>query len=72
MSSAPSSCATEPVPQLSGLAAIAEDFELFLVDLWGVMHDGVRAFPAALDCVLRLREAGRKVVLVSNAPRRSA
>ncbi len=54
---------------LPGIAAIAGDYAGFIVDLWGVVHDGVTAFPAALDCLARLR--GRNVLLLSNAPRRA-
>lgn len=43
-----------------------------IVDLWGVMHNGVAAFPEAVEALTRFR-AGRKagVVLLSNAPRPS-
>ncbi len=34
------------------------------------MHDGVKPYPGVLDCLARLRDAGKKVVFLSNAPRR--
>lgn len=41
-----------------------------IVDLWGVVHNGVAAFPASLDALARFREGrAAPVVLVSNAPR---
>ena len=36
------------------------------------MHDGVAPYPGAVDCLARLRDAGKRVVLLSNAPRRAA
>lgn len=60
------------VPLVSGLAALAPRYDGFIVDLWGVLHDGVAAFPAALDCLERLRAAGKPVSILSNAPRRAA
>ena len=36
------------------------------------LENGVTAFPAALDCMARLKAEGRKVLILSNAPRRSA
>jgi len=57
---------------LPGLARLARDYDGFIVDLWGVLHDGVSAYPGAIECLMRLRAAGRKVVLLSNAPRRAA
>lgn len=56
----------------AGLRDLAPAYDGFVVDLWGVLHDGVTAFPAALDCMARLKAQGRKVLILSNAPRRSA
>ena len=41
-----------------------------ILDLWGVVHDGVRPYPHAVDCMTQLRRAGKQVCLLSNAPRR--
>ncbi|MDP6873412.1 MAG: TIGR01459 family HAD-type hydrolase [Alphaproteobacteria bacterium] len=60
------------IPILNGLAELAGDYDLFILDLWGVVHDGVAVFPDAADCLQRLRQAGTRVVLLSNAPRTSA
>lgn len=56
---------------LSGFGPLAQRFDAFIVDLWGVIHDGVRPYPGAIDCLTRLRDLGRPVVLLSNAPRRA-
>ena len=58
------------VPIHAGLAELAAGYDGFIVDLWGVLHDGVAAFPQALDCLDRIRAAGKRVVILSNAPRR--
>ena len=58
------------IPIHDGFALLAERYDGFIVDLWGVMHDGVRAFPAAVACLERLRTAGKRSVILSNAPRR--
>jgi HAD superfamily hydrolase (TIGR01459 family) len=39
-----------------------------LCDIWGVLHDGQRAFASANDALSRFRAKGGTVVLVSNAP----
>jgi HAD superfamily hydrolase (TIGR01459 family) len=57
---------------LKGLGEIADSFDLVLMDLWGCVHDGVRPYPAALDCLHRLKDAGKAVAILSNAPRRAA
>jgi HAD superfamily hydrolase (TIGR01459 family) len=57
---------------LNGLREIAESFDLVLMDLWGCVHDGVRPYPAALDCLAKLKDAGKAVAILSNAPRRAS
>ena len=54
---------------LSGFAPLAERYNGFILDLWGVIHDGVNAFPHAVDCLTRLRAAGKRTLLLSNVPR---
>jgi HAD superfamily hydrolase (TIGR01459 family) len=54
-----------------GIGALAGDYDGFVVDLWGVVHDGVRAYEGAVECLARIREGGGRVVLLSNAPRRA-
>ncbi|MEX0810271.1 MAG: TIGR01459 family HAD-type hydrolase [Dongiaceae bacterium] len=57
---------------VAGLRDVADRYDGFIVDLWGVMHDGVRAFPDAVSTLRRLRARGARIVMLSNAPRRSA
>ncbi len=58
------------IRRVAGLHEIAAAYDAFIVDLWGVVHDGVRPYPAALDALAQL--APRPVLLLSNAPRRAA
>jgi HAD superfamily hydrolase (TIGR01459 family) len=61
-----------PPPRIAGLRQIAADYDGFLLDLWGVLHDGVRPYPEAIDCLQALQRLGKRVILLSNAPRRAA
>jgi len=54
---------------ISGLAELAGDYDTLLCDIWGVIHDGVLAFPAACDALIRWRAERGPVVLISNSPR---
>jgi HAD superfamily hydrolase (TIGR01459 family) len=54
---------------LTGFSQIASAYDGFVLDLWGVIHDGVNAFPHAVDCLAELRDAGKKTLLLSNVPR---
>ncbi|PYQ25263.1 MAG: TIGR01459 family HAD-type hydrolase, partial [Acidobacteria bacterium] len=59
------------IPLIGGIAALAPRYDGFIVDLWGVVHDGVAPLPGALECMASLRAAGKRIVLLSNAPRRA-
>ena len=56
---------------LTGFASLAARYDGFIIDLWGVIHDGVQPYPGAADVLARLRDLGKPAVLLSNAPRRS-
>jgi HAD superfamily hydrolase (TIGR01459 family) len=56
----------------SGIAGLADRYDGFILDLWGVIHDGVKPYAGAGDCLRHLRDAGKRCVLLSNAPRRSS
>ncbi len=56
---------------VSGLRDLVSDYDGFILDLWGVVHDGVNPYPGVLDCMARLVEAEKRVILLSNAPRRA-
>ena len=51
-----------------GLAAIAEHYDAILCDVWGVIHNGRHAFAEACEALVRFRERGGAVVLITNAP----
>ena len=55
-----------------GLREIADQFDLVLVDQYGVLHDGVAAYPGAVDGLARLASGGRKVVVVTNSGKDAA
>ncbi|MDF1722074.1 MAG: TIGR01459 family HAD-type hydrolase [Minwuia sp.] len=57
------------IPAIENLAPVAADHDAFLFDLWGVVHNGVQAFPGAVRTLEGLAAAGRPVILLSNAPR---
>lgn len=62
--------ATAPLV-LSGLSEVAHRYDVVLSDVWGVLHDGRRAFPGPADALTRFRAGGGTVVLITNAPRPS-
>ncbi len=56
---------------LTNFAPLASHYNAFILDLWGVIHDGVTPYAGAVDCLRHLRASGKPTVLLSNAPRRA-
>ena len=57
--------------EVLGVREVADDYDGFVLDLWGVVHDGVTPYPGVLDCMAALLAAGKRIALLSNAPRRA-
>ncbi|MCX8507005.1 MAG: TIGR01459 family HAD-type hydrolase [Alphaproteobacteria bacterium] len=55
----------------AGIRDIYTQYDAFLIDIWGVLHDGRTAYPGAIDAIRNLHQAGKAVILLSNAPRPS-
>lgn len=56
-------------PVIASFAEIAPNYDVILCDVWGVLHNGLKAFAPAADALRRARALGTTVILVSNAPR---
>jgi HAD superfamily hydrolase (TIGR01459 family) len=57
------------IPVIDGIGELAASSDAWLVDVWGVMHNGAQAFAGAAQACAKFREAGGYVVLLTNAPR---
>ncbi|HEU0062892.1 MAG TPA: TIGR01459 family HAD-type hydrolase [Hyphomicrobiaceae bacterium] len=57
------------IPILASMRGLAPSSEAWIVDIWGVMHNGASAFEMAGAACAKFRQAGGTVVLLSNAPR---
>jgi HAD superfamily hydrolase (TIGR01459 family) len=51
---------------------LAGDYDVLFCDVWGVVHNGMAAFPQACDALMRFRGGGGTVILITNAPRAGA
>ncbi len=58
--------------EASGLRVLRERYATFFVDQFGVLHDGAKAYPGAVDALRRLKASGAHVVLISNSGRPAA
>lgn len=64
--------AATPIPLLDGLSAVSDGYDGFILDLWGVLHDGVRPYPGVVHALQQLRRRGKRTIVLSNGPRRAA
>ena len=52
-----------------GIREIANNFDLFYIDIWGVLHNGIMLNEDAVDALSQLDQLGKEYVLLTNAPR---
>ncbi len=57
-----------PPPIVTNAGNLLARYDVLFSDVWGVVHDGHTAFAGACDALVRFRDKGGTVILVSNAP----
>ena len=57
--------------KLNHLSEISDAYDTFVIDLWGVMHNGIKLNKKAMEAVTQLQIKSKKIVFLSNAPRPS-
>ena len=58
--------------KLEHLSEVYSFYDTFVIDLWGVIHDGIRLNEKAIASIVELKKNSKKIVFLSNAPRPSA
>ena len=56
---------------IKGLSVIYHKYDVFFIDLWGVVHNGIHLYPGAIEVLENLNKLNKRFVLMSNAPRPS-
>jgi HAD superfamily hydrolase (TIGR01459 family) len=56
---------------IEGIGSVAHRYEGFILDLWGVVHDGIKPLPFTIDTLKQMKKAHRRIWMLSNAPRRA-
>ncbi|MCP4329208.1 MAG: TIGR01459 family HAD-type hydrolase [Alphaproteobacteria bacterium] len=57
--------------KLAGMSEIADRYDGYLLDLWGTIHDGLQPLPGVLAALTELKARGKRLLVISNAPRRN-
>ena len=52
-----------------GLRSIVEEYDVFFIDIWGVLHDGLNLFENSVEVLEKLEKNKKQYVLLTNAPR---
>jgi HAD superfamily hydrolase (TIGR01459 family) len=56
---------------IPGLSGIADKYDIFLIDQWGVLHNGIQPYPGVIEALNGLKNLGKDVVVLSNSGLRS-
>jgi len=56
--------------KIESVAEILPYYDHYIIDLWGVVHDGTELYPSAINALKTIKGAGKKIIFLSNAPRR--
>jgi len=59
------------IEQHKDISSIINKYDAFLIDLWGVVHDGQTTYPSARNALEELKAAEKTVIFLSNAPKRA-
>lgn len=60
---------THPPMRIAALSEISDRYDGYLIDQWGVLHNGVDIYPEALKALAALKAKGKKVIILSNSGR---
>lgn len=55
---------------ITDLSEQTDQYDVFLIDAWGVLHDGYQLYPGVRETLTRLKAANRQIIIISNAARR--
>lgn len=58
-----------PRGRIASLSAVAGAYDNIICDVWGVLHNGVRVYEHAAQALIRFRQQGGRVVMITNSPR---
>jgi HAD superfamily hydrolase (TIGR01459 family) len=53
---------------ISSMSTIVDQYDAFLIDIWGVIHDGYNAYPGSIECINQILDRNKKIIFLSNAP----
>ena len=55
---------------INNLSDVIDQYDLFIIDQWGVLHNGQQGFNFAIDCIEKLVLSKKKLIIISNSSKR--
>ena len=52
-----------------GLRSVVDKYDLFFIDIWGVVHNGIKINNNASQTLSELKSLNKEFILLTNAPR---
>ena len=52
-----------------GLKSIVQGYDFYFIDLWGVIHNGIKLHNKAIEVLSKISKAKKNYTLLTNAPR---
>lgn len=56
----------------AGISAISDSYSGFIIDQWGVLHDGEKPYDGVIECLKELRARKKHIIILSNSGKRAA
>ena len=56
----------------SGLKSIVDSYDLLFIDIWGVVHNGIKLYDNSIEVLENLSNLNKEFILLTNAPRPSS
>lgn len=60
------------IKEIKKISEIDDHYNFFLIDLWGVIHNGIKLFPTVVNVLENFKLKDKNVFFITNAPRRAA
>ncbi len=54
-----------------GISDISDSYSAFIIDQWGVLHDGIKVYDGIVDCLKQLKDRQKYVIILSNSGKRA-
>jgi HAD superfamily hydrolase (TIGR01450 family) len=64
------STGTRSLNHIDGIQSLSSKYDTFLLDMWGVMHNGIEPYEGVLDAVKQLKKENKKMIILSNSSKR--